>query len=166
MKNLIVFIFLFYSGIQLNAENGHSLWLRNKKSLTVNVISSKNTATLKIAKNELLQSWKGKPGATIALVIKPEKAIKGDGFKLTQNSVQANTELGILYGVYELLRRQQTDQSIFDDVCNPSYEFRILNHWDNLDGSIERGYAGQSIFWHKDNPFDISENDKCFLPII
>jgi len=160
MKNFIVFIFLCFTVSHLHSENGHSLWLRNNKSSPVNVICSKNSATLSIAKNELLQGWKGKSGVTVALVIKPEKAIMGDGFKLTQNSVQANTELGILYGVYELLRRQQTDQSISDDICNPSYEFRILNHWDNLDGSIERGYAGQSIFWHKDNPFDISENDK------
>src|SRR5690606_33597252 len=64
------------------------------------------------------------------------------------NGIEANTELGILYGVYEFLRRQQTDTSIKEETITPSYEKRILNHWDNPNGSIERGYAGKSLFWH------------------
>ena len=58
----------------------------------------------------------------MVLTIKKDKAIKGDGFKLSSNGIQANTELGILYGVYELLRRQQTGQPIQEEICNPSYE--------------------------------------------
>jgi len=66
-----------------------------------------------------------------------------------------------LYGVYEILRRQQTGQDLKEKIYNPSYECRILNHWDNPDGSIERGYAGLSIFWHKgDNPLVVTKNDK------
>jgi alpha-glucuronidase len=45
-------------------------------------------------------------------------------------------------------------------VFNASYEFRILDHWDNLNGSIERGYAGNSIFWRKDNPFAVTDSDR------
>jgi alpha-glucuronidase len=74
--------------------------------------------------------------------------------------VQASTEQGILYGVFELLRRQQTGQDVRNVISNPSYEYRVLNHWDNLNGSIERGYAGQSIFWREENPFVITEKDK------
>ena len=58
------------------------------------------------------------------------------------------------------MRRQQTGQPIGEEIFNPSYEYRVLNHWDNLDGSIERGYAGRSIFWRKENPFVVTENDK------
>jgi alpha-glucuronidase len=110
---------------------------------------------------ELQKGWSGKTGASVVLSIKHDKAIIGDGFRLTLNGVQANTELGILYGTYEFLRRQQTGQPIGEEICNPSYEFRVLNHWDNPDGSIERGYAGHSIFWRKENPFDVTENDKA-----
>jgi alpha-glucuronidase len=160
MKKIISNIILLFIVLNLQAENGHQLWLRNKKSLPVKIICTQNSATLNIAKQELQQAWQGKANTIITLVINNEKTIKGDGFKLTQNSIQANTELGILYGVYELLRRQQTAQSIQNEICNPSYQLRILNHWDNLDGSVERGYAGTSIFWHKNNPFVVTQNDK------
>jgi alpha-glucuronidase len=97
----------------------------------------------------------------VNLVIKADKAIRGDGFRISKNTIQANTENGILYGVFELLRRQQTGEAIQEEICNPSYDRRILNHWDNLDGSIERGYAGQSIFWRKGNDaFSETETDK------
>ena len=79
---------------------------------------------------------------------------------MSSNSIQANTELGILYGVYELLRRQQTGETVKNEIVNPSYEIRILNHWDNLNGSIERGYAGPSIFWRKNNPFVVTDSDR------
>jgi alpha-glucuronidase len=63
--------------------------------------------------------------------------------------------------VYDLLRRQQTGEPIRDLVSNPAYEYRLLNHWDNLNGSIERGYAGLSIFWRRgDDAFLTTEADK------
>lgn len=147
--------------IALFAENGHNLWLRNKSNNPVNIVSKKSSATLAIAKEELQQGWLGEANSTVTLLVKQDKTIKGDGFKLTTNNIQANTDLGILNGVYELLRRQQTGEAIQDAVINPSYELRLLNHWDNLDGSIERGYAGLSIFWRKgDDAFKVTETDK------
>ncbi len=160
LKHLIGIFILLIATIYLHAEDGHGLWLRTKKAIPVNIICSKSSATLNIAKNELQQGWIGKAGSSVTLTLKNDKVIKGDGYKLNENSIQANTEIGILYGVYDLLRRQQTNQSVKDEICNPSYELRILNHWDNLDGTIERGYAGHSIFWRKDNPFVVTENDK------
>jgi alpha-glucuronidase len=66
-----------------------------------------------------------------------------------------------LYGAYEVLRRQQTGEPIVNgEVVNPSYQQRILNHWDNLNGSIERGYAGLSIFWKGDKNVTITDNDR------
>ncbi|MEZ7914045.1 alpha-glucuronidase [Macellibacteroides fermentans] len=144
-----------------HAEDGHNLWLRAKSTGPVSVVCAKTSPTLAIAKEELEQGWQGKKDAKIALTITKDKAIKGDGFKLSENEVQANTELGILYGAYELLRRQQTGQAISSEISNPSYERRVLNHWDNLDGSIERGYAGQSIFWHDEaKGFAVTEKDR------
>jgi alpha-glucuronidase len=157
--NIFAVIFLF-SALYLNAQDSHQLWLVGRKAVPVNVISPKNSPTLSIAKEELQQGWQGKAGATVTLAIKKDKAIKGDGFRLTPAGIDANTDLGLLYGAYELLRHQQTGQVVREEVFNPSYEIRTLNHWDNLPGTIERGYAGQSIFWRKDNPFVVTDGDK------
>jgi alpha-glucuronidase len=161
MKKIIGVLIFAVVSIFSFAENGHSLWLRNKSSKSVNVVCAKSSPTLNIAKLELQQGWQGATDASVELKVKSDKAIKGDGFKLSPNVIQSNTEIGILYGVYELLRRQQTGETIEDAVINPSYELRLLNHWDNLDGTIERGYAGLSIFWRKgDDALVVTNNDK------
>ena len=154
-------LMLFVSTFKAKAENGHQLWLRGRQADHVNIICSRSTATLTIARQELQQGWQGEAGASISLKTKSDKSIKDDGYKLTAEGVEANTELGILYGVYELLRCQRTDQPIPNGVSNPSYQRRLLNHWDNLDGTIERGYAGYSIFWRggKDS-LTITKKDK------
>jgi alpha-glucuronidase len=160
MRTIIRLTILFFVAFHLNAENGHKLWLRNKSTGHVNVVCSGRSATLTIARQELQQGWRGKDGATVALTIVKGKAIPGDGFTLNRNGIQATTERGILYGVYELLRHQQLGDTIQEETCNPSYERRILDHWDNPDGSIERGYAGRSIFWRKDS-MTVTERDKA-----
>ena len=66
--------------------------------------------------------------------------------------IAANNDIGVLYGSFALLRLIQTRQSIahLDMASVPRLKLRLLNHWDNIDGTIERGYAGHSIFdWHK-----------------
>lgn len=66
--------------------------------------------------------------------------------------VTANTDLGLLYGTFELLRLLQTQEatSPLNIRSVPSVALRVLNHWDNLDRYVERGYAGESIWnWHK-----------------
>jgi len=160
MKSIIASIIFLFSIVFANAQNGHELWLRPVKAKTVNVICKQNSPTLSIAKQELTDRWLGDANASITLVVKKDKALKSDGFRLGKNSVQANTDIGILYGVYELLRRQQTSEPINNEIFNPSYEVRILNHWDNLNGTVERGYAGNSIFWRKNDPFTVSDSDK------
>jgi len=69
----------------------------------------------------------------------------------TQIALIANTDIGWLYASFHLLRLMQTEQSITDlhISSTPRIQLRLLNHWDNLDRSVERGYAGQSIWnWH------------------
>lgn len=160
MRAIILSLLLLFTISCLNAEDGHSLWLRKRNPVPVTIVCAKNSPTLSIAKQELQQGWQGKSGATVTLNVKINKAIRDDGFRLTPNTVEANTDIGILYGVYELLRRQQTGQSFIDEIFIPSYQHRILNHWDNPSGTIERGYAGGSIFWRKENPFVVTEDDK------
>jgi alpha-glucuronidase len=162
MKRIFVSILLLGAALGLKAEDGHQLWLRPHKAAPVTVVASaKYSAVLATAKQELQQGWQGASGATVTLTLKKDKAIKYDGFRLGPTSVQAATEAGLLYGVFELLRRQQTGQAGPAGVSNPSYEHRLLNHWDNPDGSVERGYAGQSIFWRKDSSFVVTSRDKA-----
>ncbi|MEO6722998.1 MAG: alpha-glucuronidase, partial [Ferruginibacter sp.] len=160
MKKIIFTHLLICAVLTVSAEDGHELWLRNKKALPVTIICSNKSAIIGTAIEELKKGWQGKANATVALLIKKDKAIKAGGFRISENGIEASSEQGILYGVYELLRRQQTGQSIKEEISNPSYTNRILNHWDNLDGTIERGYAGKSIFWRKDDPFTITASDK------
>ena len=146
--------------MSLHAQDGHNLWLRNKSSGHVNIVCSKSSATLSVASDELQQGWQGKDNATVVLLIKKDKAIRNDGFKISPDKIQANTDLGILYGVYELLRQQQTGEPVEETISNPSYENRLLNHWDNPESSIERGYAGSSIFWRGgDSSLAVTESD-------
>ncbi len=66
--------------------------------------------------------------------------------------IMANEDIGVLYGAFHFLRLVQTQQSITSLYIEskPKIDIRLLNHWDNLDRTVERGYAGFSIFdWHK-----------------
>ncbi|WP_335621968.1 alpha-glucuronidase family glycosyl hydrolase [Chryseolinea soli] len=83
-----------------------------------------------------------------------------EGFLITNTSVKgkpgiviaANTDVGVLYGTFHFIRLLQTQQSLqsLSVVSAPKIKRRILNHWDNLDRTVERGYAGFSLWdWHK-----------------
>ena len=66
--------------------------------------------------------------------------------------IAANSDAGVLYGAFHFLRLVQTRQPLtgLDIVSQPRTKIRVLDHWDNLDRHVERGYAGQSIWdWHK-----------------
>jgi alpha-glucuronidase len=160
MKAVLNIFILFVFAISSNAEDGHDLWLRQQKPNPVKVVCPRQSATLDIARKELEQGWQGKAGATVVLTIASDKSIKGDGYKLDASGIKANTELGILYGAFDLLRRQQTGEPAQGIISNPSYQLRILDHWDNLNGTIERGYAGPSIFWREENTPTVTEKDK------
>ena len=161
MKSTILSIFCFVAVLFYQEQNVKEIWFRPVKANHVKKICKKNSSTLTIARQELLDGWQGKEGVTVSLIIKKDNTIKNDGFKLNENGIEANNESGILYGVYELLRRQQTGEAINSEIENPSYEIRVLDHWDNPDGSIERGYAGNSIFWRKGaDSLTVTEKDK------
>jgi alpha-glucuronidase len=66
-------------------------------------------------------------------------------------AIAANTDIGVLYGVFHFLRLLQTGQNIqnLSITSAPKIKYRLLNHWDNLNRTVERGYAGFSIWnWH------------------
>jgi alpha-glucuronidase len=78
------------------------------------------------------------------------RSVRIDGHPAT--AVAANTDVGALYGAFHLLRLIQTAQPLdaLDIREMPKLKVRVLNHWDNLDRHVERGYAGESIWdWHR-----------------
>lgn len=165
MKRGLAFFVLFFTAVGLHAQDEHKLWLGDETAKEVTVVCSRRSATLDIAREELQRGWQGDQGASVSLIIKKDKGLKHDGFRLDGNTIESGTDIGILYGVYDLLRRQRTGEDGTAEaparaVCNPSYEVRVLDHWDNLNGTVERGYAGNSIFWRKDDPFTVTEADK------
>lgn len=97
--------------------------------------------------------------------------IKEEGFLIHQSEekllIIGKTDQGILYGVFELLRRISMGVSIrgVSFAQNPMNPLRMLNHWDNLDGSIERGYSGGSFFF-KNEEILISERTRDYARLI
>ncbi|GGF81061.1 xylan alpha-(1-_2)-glucuronosidase [Paenibacillus albidus] len=88
------------------------------------------------------------------------RAVGPEGYAIRKSrenhciAVGASSPIGVLYGVFHLLRlaKTSTGNEAFDEVVNPANKLRMINHWDNFDGSIERGYAGHSFFY-KHNRF-------------
>ncbi len=68
--------------------------------------------------------------------------------------IAANTDAGVLYGAFQFLRLLQTGAPLtaLSVASRPRLALRLLDHWDNLDGSMERGYAGKSIWWPDVDP--------------
>lgn len=103
-----------------------------------------------------------KSSPLIATLNWPLASLGADGFRLRSiplnghavTVIAANSEVGALYGVFHFLRLLQTGQSIskLDVRQAPRLQLRMLNHWDNLNGTIERGYAGQSLWNWKELP--------------
>lgn len=92
----------------------------------------------------------------LAFVLVEEESLGEEGYAIEKNSsgviVKANFPKGLLYGFYDIYRQVRQKQTLESTYSVPDQSFRMINHWDNMDGSIERGYAGDSIFY-KENTF-------------
>lgn len=151
MKKYLILSLAFAFALTTKAQiffqktsDGSMLWL-NKQCYNTCLVKGKTDkdATLSIAKDELTKYYKGKE---VSIRIDPLLNL-GEGYMLTDSSIIASSSIGILYGAYDLLRLQETGNlSHLSKTEKPAVNLRILNHWDNLDGSIERGYAGKSIW--------------------
>ena len=131
-----------------HAEDGSRLWLPTESNGQPDQINLKHSSpTLDIAADELRQFWHGQP---VDLILKRDKSLKADGFSIRHTdkglTLSSPHETGLLYAAYHLLRMQAAGETVNDTVVNPTYSLRILNHWDNPDGTIERGYAGKSLW--------------------
>ena len=168
MKKYLILLFTVLTSLHVSAQSdGSQLWLGKQYANSCQVISQLlDDATAKIAKQELENNWRGKN-----VELKIDKSLNlGEGYNIYARPAQqgdniqyeatitASNPIGLLYGAYELIRLQNTDayntgsgnqqnfSKAIDETEKPQVGLRILNHWDNLDGSIERGYAGKSIF--------------------
>lgn len=139
------------------AYDGSCLWLSggdNDNQAMIAVPKSKSP-TIAIVAEELNKAWHGEP---LRLEIKRDKNLGNEGFRVYRDKkglvLSANNDLGLLYGSYALLRDNAAGKSIALREEIPAYNVRVLNHWDNLDGTIERGYSGHSI-WNWDELPDV-----------
>lgn len=118
------------------------------------------TPVLENAVRELEDYWKG----SRKIFLRMEEGAGGNGgFRITAGSgevsIASASDCGLLYGAYALLRMQQTGCDFAEGLMveeEPSYDLRILDHWDNLDGTVERGYAGRSIWKWDELPERVS----------
>lgn len=167
-KTISIIISVLFLATQIAAEDGSRLWLRQEKGANaqVTVAHSRQSPTLDIAVNELQQAWHGAP---ITLSITKDKQPVKDGFSIQQTDgkllLTSPTDIGLLYGAYHLLRLQETGQlnSITTQQTeNPTYHLRILNHWDNMNRTVERGYAGQSLWNWEELPETLSDRYQAY----
>lgn len=157
LKSLILAVTAILTGSTAWAYDGSCLWLSggdNDNQAVITVPKSKSP-TVAIAAEELNKAWHGEP---LRLEIKRDKNLGNEGFRVYRDKkglvLSANNDLGLLYGSYALLRDNAAGKAIALREEIPAYNVRVLNHWDNLDGTIERGYSGHSI-WNWDELPDV-----------
>jgi len=127
----LIFMMLTIISCSKPADNGNALWLPE-----------------------------GTPEVNADIRVDETLDLKNDGFIIRDlpegRTIMAKTEIGAMYGTYALQRLERTGKAngTLDIREEPSYERRILNHWDNLDNTVERGYAGWSI-WHWGEPVPV-----------
>ena len=135
MKKALLSLFISVLALTASAEDGHQLWLRYQPENKAKVMTEQQSPTIQIAKQELQTFY---DGASVTLRIDATMP-DDEGYRIDGNTIRARRDAGLLYGAYALLRGESGES-------HPGFPLRLLNHWDNLDGSIERGYAGESIF--------------------
>jgi alpha-glucuronidase len=172
--SILTFV-LFFSCFSIHAEDGSALWLRYPTGAKAIIMNKKQSPTLNIAVSELRNFWQG--GIPITLEIQKNKelrALGNDGYIIRASkdgnhlTITSSGEQGILYGTYHLLRLQATGQLSESTLKSlnvsekPDYRIRVLNHWDNLDGTIERGYAGHSLWKWDELPSVVSPRYEAY----
>ncbi len=153
-KTLLFALVLFMMGWSaVYGEDGSRLWLRMENANTKPTV----TGVKGTAMTELQTYWQGDP-----VVLKKQKGLARDGYTIKYQGgkiqIAASTDAGLLYGAFHLLRLYSTGKSAaydshgayLDIKEEPFYDLRILNHWDNPNGTVERGFAGKSIFLNPD----------------
>ena len=170
---LLIATLLLIAASAARAEDGYDLWLRYRPiesqwraayaSRATAIVETSRSPTLTIAAGELRRAVTGMIGraprltlADGAIVLVREPRLQRQGYCLESGRVEEHpvtlikggSDVGILYGAFAYLRLMQT-RSLPPrlNMCEaPKIPLRMLDHWDNLDGTVERGYAGRSLW--------------------
>ncbi len=148
--------------LALQAETGYDMWLRYAPVpglvTPTSIYMVGDSPELRSARDEMIRGVRGMTGHTLrieigqpkensfVLEIRANSQIEPDGYSIRKVNgstlITGSTGRGVLYGAFAWLRHPGVDEN-----SNPSAPIRWVNQWDNLDGTIERGYGGRSIFW-------------------
>jgi alpha-glucuronidase len=154
------------------ADDGYNLWLRARAPVSSDMAISRlgDTPTLRLAEAELRRDLAVTAGLPVVVALAsdpgvaalrlPVAGLGDEGYLVRRASlggrqvllVTGTTDRGVLYGAFALIRHASTGGQIAEANLRsaPKVKLRVLNHWDNLDGTVERGYAGQSLWdWWK-----------------
>ncbi len=153
-KSFVVLFALFVCVAEVFSETRDSaLWLRTVYGAGASVsLTSRPSAVTDVAMSEVRTLCPG--DVHVTLERRKMSGMRRDAFKICvkDNEVVINSpsDQGLLYGVYHFARLESLgalnrcrDTVVIEE---PQHDLRILNHWDNMDGTVERGYAGKSIF--------------------
>lgn len=162
INRILLGLFFCGCGLTASAENGSNLWLRQEPSCQATVVCDIASPVIDVARKELASLWKG---GEVILLISADREHYGlgdEGYTIRSAGndiiLESSAEKGLLYAAYHLLRLQAegNDCKNLNISESPLYEYRILNHWDNIDGTVERGYAGKSLWKWEELPSVIS----------
>ena len=162
INRILLGLFFCGCGLTASAENGSNLWLRQEPSCQATVVCDITSPVIDVARKELASLWKG---GEVILRISADREHYGlgdEGYTIRSAGndiiLESSAEKGLLYAAYHLLRLQAegNDCKNLNISESPLYEYRILNHWDNIDGTVERGYAGKSLWKLEELPTVIS----------
>jgi len=170
MKIKLLLLILLAISFTSRADDGYRLWLKydaisnqNLRQEYVRYFNGINlqvtsTPIVETAIGELKVGLKGMLGIdklnqnSKGFIIKTDTKLKKEGFSIQEKNGQlilsGGDDKGILYGIFDLLREIQQKHSLknISKSESPKIAFRMLNHWDNMNGTIERGYAGASLW--------------------
>ena len=174
-------IWLFACPALVQCETGYQTWLRYapldepalgrfRQAIPATItVSGDDDPLLNNARQELIRGVQGMLGRTLRIAsgAPAERAIvlqvdgsASDGYSLRSTTIASQrcilisgSSRGVLYGAFALLHKIALGQPIenLDEKDAPYAPVRWVNHWDRLDGSIERGYGGRSLFWENDH---------------
>lgn len=163
LKRILLVLFISATALPSFSEDGSRLWLRyDTVSVRKQIDKGIDSPVIRLAENEISTFWKGGKVSLQLMADSEYFALGKDGYTINVENgttvLRSMSETGLLYAAYHLLRLQACgeDCSRLDIKEKPMNDIRILNHWDNPDGTIERGYAGRSLWKWDELPAKVS----------
>ncbi len=142
----------------METQKWTQLWLNYKdaetKPGTADIVVEGFDENAPVVANAIAEFKRAARGISLSLLHKD--TIPGEGYRALGSedgiTVEASDERGILYGVFAAIRQMYCGKRAVEvaEEASPKNPLRMMNHWDNMDGSIERGYSGESFFFENE----------------